>query len=213
MIDAIRAWNDRLLTTTARLRQQNSLLEAMDKVVVAATEGDRSLNDTFIGGAERLGSRILTTLLIIATAGLLLVAQSPPGPLRRLQRGMLPLGAKPGDGSLDIGTGKDKLGDMARAANTFVTEIGVREQALRDALAELRRTQADLIQSEKMASLGQLVAGVAHEINKPVVVALTTATQMGEEAREFGREPEGTQLRRSRLIGFVARMSEGSRLL
>jgi signal transduction histidine kinase len=220
MIDAIRAWNDRLLTTTSGLRQQNSLLEAMDKAVVAATEGARSLNDTFIGDAERLGSRIRTTLLLGATTGLLLgalaallVAQSITGPLRRLQRGMLQLAAEPGAGSLDIGTGKDELGDMARAANTFVTEIGVREQALRDALADLRRTQAELIQSEKMASLGQLVAGVAHEINTPVGVALTTATQMGEEAREFGLEAEGSQLRRSRLVGFVERMSEGSRLL
>ena len=220
MIDAIRAWNDRLLTTTAGLRQQNTLLEAMDKAVIAATEGARSLNDTFIGDAERLGSRIRTTLLLGATTGLLLgalaallVAQSITGPLRRLQRGMLHLAAEPGAGALDVGNRTDELGDMARAANTFVTEIGVREAALREAMADLSRTQADLIQSEKMASLGQLVAGVAHEINTPVGVALTTATQMGEEAREFVREAEGNQLRRSRLIAFVGRMSEGSRLL
>jgi signal transduction histidine kinase len=220
MIDAIRAWNDRLLTTTAGLRQQNTLLEAMDKAVVAATEGARSLNDTFIGDADRLGGRIRTTLFVGATTGLLLgalaallVAQSITGPLRRVQRGMLQLAAEPGAGTLEVGNSKDELGDMARAANTFVTEIGVREQALRDALADLRRTQAELIQSEKMASLGQLVAGVAHEINTPVGVALTTATQMGEEARHFVQEAEGAQLRRSRLLAFVERMNEGSRLL
>ncbi|MEM6751878.1 MAG: ATP-binding protein [Cyanobacteria bacterium P01_C01_bin.38] len=50
------------------------------------------------------------------------------------------------------------------------SELELRQKAkdLEDTLEELRRTQSKLIQSEKMSALGQIVAGLAHEINNPV---------------------------------------------
>ncbi|MCF4125511.1 sensor histidine kinase [Methylobacterium sp. SyP6R] len=229
MIEAIDGWRERLGTTVEGLRRQNDGIAAMDGLAAAIGETARSLNEIFIDDADRLGTFLLRLLLVGAGAGLVIgstvglaAAGSITAPLRQLQRSMLALAADPArrDVGAEVGRRRDELGDMARATAMFVDEIGRRERALRRAkeeadrtLAELRQTQSDLIQAEKLASLGQLVAGVAHEINTPLGIALTTATLVRDEARDFGEVAKTGQLSRSRLSHFVDRMQEGSHLL
>ena len=56
---------------------------------------------------------------------------------------------------------------LARAAKTYKADLERRNAELAGRTAELQRLQAQIIHSEKMASLGQLAAGVAHELNNP----------------------------------------------
>ena len=67
---------------------------------------------------------------------------------------------------------------------TDITERKLAEIELQNTLHQLKTTQAQLIQSEKMSSLGQMVAGVAHEINNPVNFIhgnVTPATQYAQD--------------------------------
>lgn len=61
-----------------------------------------------------------------------------------------------------------------------ITERKRAEDALRKAYKDLQETQASLLQSEKMASIGQLAAGVAHEINNPVGYILSNLGTLKE---------------------------------
>ena len=66
-------------------------------------------------------------------------------------------------------------------------ELSAKAQELEQTLRELQQTQAQVVQSEKMSSLGQLVAGVAHEINNPVNFIYGNLSYAGEYIQDLTR--------------------------
>ncbi|MGQ9365514.1 ATP-binding protein [Azospirillum sp. ST 5-10] len=82
-----------------------------------------------------------------------------------------------------------------------------REEAER-ALADLRAAQEQLIQSEKMAALASVVAGVAHEVNTPVGITLTSASLLEEELAGMAARLRDGTLRRSEFEQFLDRTRE-----
>ncbi len=86
------------------------------------------------------------------------------------------------------------LGVKIRTANVKL-EHRVRERTgeLSAALKQLKESEAQLIQSEKLSSLGQMVAGVAHEINTPLAYVKNSLGSVSERLPEIGRVIEETE--------------------
>lgn len=99
--------------------------------------------------------------------------------------------------------------DLEDRVDQRTSELARANEDLRIALENLRQAQGQLVMSEKLAALGGLVAGVAHEINTPVGVALSATSTMAEKNRILNDLFARGEMKRSDLAEYLESTREG----
>ena len=96
---------------------------------------------------------------------------------------------------------------------TLEDKVQDRTIELEKSLAHLTETQNELVEAEKMASLGRLVAGISHEINTPIGIAVTATSHLEENNRTIIQALEGKGLKRSQLMSLLGNNEQSVKLI
>ena len=216
----LNAASDAVVNENQRL--SDALTEAVNRLLATARADaeDTALDVQRDAAYARLLQTLAAALAVLVALGIgwRTVGRQIIGRILALQRAMEAEAA--GREIVIPAHGDDEISDMASALGHFVSrrkhaesELRAAKERAEGAVRELTELQEALVQSEKMAALGGLVAGVAHELNTPIGVCLTAASLLTERTRDFVRAFEAGQLRKSKVQDYIDMASEVSVLI
>jgi len=173
LYDKERSYMDRMRSNAREVQSYTVKLSRKERADISTT----------LRMSMRLLLYAVLTIIALGTAINIELSMSIGEPIRRLEKVSRKMAA--GDFSENIEVkGSDEIASLGESFNQM-------EEKLKNALGDLEQTvhmlkdkQAQLVESEKLASIGLLAAGIAHEINNPLTSVLTFSNLMLEQIPE-----------------------------
>jgi len=169
--------------------------------------------------SEELGRRVLEALLsglLLYLAVMLLLHGRVIVPLRRLAGAMQSAAEDPYSSGALLDAPKYRRDEFGAVLGAFDRVVGRLQQDTLLHAQQVQRindTQEALIEAEKLASLGSLVAGVAHEVNTPLGVVVTASSTLRDLLTEFAAKLEAGKLGKKEAVRLLEQLNEGVRLV